>query len=188
LLEDVESRTQDLVDEKIIQTDTWISTLDVYTAKAQKSADEKKRGRLDEENEATKRHRLQALNPWSNRQRLDMSIPETRPLAKDNSDDGNEEEDEEGEESSVLSRSQSHSSSRRPKMRRREARSISPAGKPLVGVLGRLVYVEDNVTKPDKRGIETGTGREDEVDKRLKNLEGVINWILALLEKGEREE
>jgi hypothetical protein len=184
-LEDLESGTQDLTDEKTIQTDTWISTLDAY--KAQKNADEEERGRLDEENEATKRHRLQALNLWSNRQRLAMSIPETRPSANDNSDDGNE-EDEEGEESSVLSRSQSHSSSRRPKKRRREARSISPEGKALVGVLGRLVDVVANVTKPDQRGSETGTGQDNEVDKRLKNLEGGINRILALLEKGEREE
>jgi hypothetical protein len=112
-LEDLESGTQDLTDEKTIQTDTWISTLNAR--KAQEDADEEERGCLDKENEATKRHRLQALNLWSDRQRLATSILEARPPA---SDDDGEEEEEEGEEGSVLSRSQSQSSSRRPKKRR----------------------------------------------------------------------
>jgi hypothetical protein len=186
-LEDLESGTQDLTDEKTIQTDTWISTLDAY--KVQKNADEEERGRLDEENEATKNHRLQALDLWTNRQRLAMSIPEARLPASEDGDNGEEEGDgEEGEENSVLSRSQSQSSSRRPKKRRREERSISPGGKALIGILGRLVDVVANVTKPDQRGNETGTEQDNEVDKRLKNLEGGVSRILALLERGERRE
>ena len=128
------------------------------------------------------RHRLQALNLWSDRQRLATLILEARPPA---SNDDGEEEEEEGEEGSVLSRSQSQSSSRRPKKRCREARSISPEGKALVGVLGRLVDVVANVTKPDQRGGGTRAGRDGEVDKRLKNLEGGVSRILELLEKGE---
>jgi hypothetical protein len=144
----------------------------------QKDADEEERGCLDEENEATKKHCLQALNLWSNRQRLAMSIPEMRLSANDDGDNGDKgENEEEGEESSVLSRSQSQSSSRCPKKCRREAQSISPEGKALVGILGCLVNVVANVTKPDQRGCEMGTERDDEVDKWLKNLEGDVSWI-----------
>jgi hypothetical protein len=50
-LEDLESGTQDLIDEKTIQTDTWISTLDAR--KVQEDADERSEGA------STKRMRLQ---------------------------------------------------------------------------------------------------------------------------------